>query len=117
MCVFYSGSERDTHEEIVSIISSTAVFWANWEAYELGIQSRMPSSPAEGSKFWLPSTLIVSFALIPKACIISVASYVMSGNTGLGYLGFYILIFWYICEQMNYIAHYTNYSEDQLSRQ
>jgi hypothetical protein len=48
----------------------------------------------------------------------SVASYViLFGNTWLGYLGFYMLIFWYVCEQINYIAHYTNYSEDQLSRQ
>jgi len=29
-------------KKLVSIMSSTAVFWANWEAYELGIQSRVP---------------------------------------------------------------------------
>jgi hypothetical protein len=50
MWVFYGGSDRDTSmKKLVSMMSSTAVFWASCEAYELGIQSRVPCSPTTSS--------------------------------------------------------------------
>ena len=96
MWVFYCGRDRDTStKKLVSVISRITVFWASWEAYELGIQSRVPTSSNVGQLKGPNSDFkyTVSFARIAKACIISVDSYViLFGNTGLGYVGFYILI-------------------------
>ena len=71
-------------KKFLSLMSITSVFWPIGGAYQHCIHRRVPSRPTapsnaiqlKGSKFRLPGILIISFATIPKVCIISVASYV-----------------------------------------
>lgn len=118
-CYHLFDSHGDTSiKKFLSIMSSTPVFWAIGVAYQHCIHRRVPSRPTapsnaiqlKGSKFWLPSILIISFAPVLKVCvIISVASYVTVWKWR--FVVFWILHthLWYIFSQMNCITHSKNY--------